>query len=462
MPENEFEKQVQQKMGGFKLRPGTEVWKTVSAAIVQQKNYRRQIILTVVFLCCFLAGSLFLSDTKTKHFSENKVAINSNIATAKNNTLLKVGDEVNNNKVVLQVKIISANATTRYLSSKKKLLQTIQEQGAGKLQTAKHRRTIYTTRKKMVNTSAGEMEEMITGTVVPDERIQQIPPEKHGIQKASKPLLQQNRDSITNKIIALKTTDTEKNNLDNVANNKKQTERKKKSKWIVGLTFTAGRSSTANKYLGSAVNSNNRYYDYSQSGNVANGNNSAGGGYIYIPSKIKSGLSFTTGVLASRKITLKSAIVIGLNYKLFSTSLAVGNDNSLNGIRRYGFGNTNSYRNFYHFIEIPVSIQTQIARIKEHPLYLDGGISFSQLINSNALQYNIAQSKYYIDNTLFHKTLIGLSVGLSFNLLNTDKAPLLLGPQFYYSTTPLAGSGMYVRSHYSFVGIRLQKMLKKN
>ncbi|WP_301933197.1 hypothetical protein, partial [Ferruginibacter sp.] len=68
----------------------------------------------------------------------------------------------------------------------------------------------------------------------------------------------------------------------------------------------------------------------------------------------------------------------------------------------------------------------------------------------------------YIDNNLFHKTIIGLSAGLLLNLVNNNKAPLLLGPQFYYSVTPVAGSGLYTKTHYSFVGIKLQKILKKN
>jgi hypothetical protein len=77
------------------------------------------------------------------------------------------------------------------------------------------------------------------------------------------------------------------------------------------------------------------------------------------------------------------------------------------------------------------------------------------------LQYNNIAGQYFISNDYFNKTIIGLSAGFSINLLKDNEAPLLLGPSFSYSISSLAGKGLYDNSHYSFLGIRLQKVLKK-
>ena len=168
------------------------------------------------------------------------------------------------------------------------------------------------------------------------------------------------------------------------------------------------------------------------------------------------------GITASKKLSAKINFTTGVNYKLFTTSIATGNYSSLNGAQSYSQGNTNRYSNYYHFVEIPLAIQLQLANIKKHPVYFEGGLTFSQLISTNSLQYNVSQSKYYIDNSLFNKTIIGLSAGLFINLASNSKAPLLLGPHFYYSASTIAGSGLYANTHYSFIGINIRKILKKN
>ena len=76
MPENEFEKEVQQKMDEFKLRPNDAIWKTVSAKIVQQKGRSRKVILTIILLCCFLMTTLIISDVQQKYSAGNNTAVN--------------------------------------------------------------------------------------------------------------------------------------------------------------------------------------------------------------------------------------------------------------------------------------------------------------------------------------------------------------------------------------------------
>ena len=92
---------------------------------------------------------------------------------------------------------------------------------------------------------------------------------------------------------------------------------------------------------------------------------------------------------------------------------------------------------------------------------MNAGVSLSQLLHTNALQFDNTAGRYFISNDYFNTTIIGVSAGLSINLLNDNRAPLLLGPSFSYSLTPVAGKGLYDKSNYGFLGIRLQKVLKK-
>jgi hypothetical protein len=130
------------------------------------------------------------------------------------------------------------------------------------------------------------------------------------------------------------------------------------------------------------------------------------------------------------------------------------------GNKAFATGNSNSYINKYHFIEIPIDFSTQLSNFKKHNLYVTAGGTLSQLLHTNALQYNNIAGQYFIDNDYFNKTIIGLSAGISINLLKNNKAPLLLGPIVNYSITPLAAKGLYDNSRYGFLGFRLQKVLK--
>jgi hypothetical protein len=125
----------------------------------------------------------------------------------------------------------------------------------------------------------------------------------------------------------------------------------------------------------------------------------------------------------------------------------------------FAAGSLNKYHNKYHFIQLPIQIQSTIGRGNKFPLSWNAGFTLSRLISTTALQFNRQQGYYFKDNSNFNKTTIGLSAGLSVAILKNKKTQWLLGPQVYYSLTPVASSGWYDKTHYSFVGLQLQKKL---
>ncbi len=92
------------------------------------------------------------------------------------------------------------------------------------------------------------------------------------------------------------------------------------------------------------------------------------------------------------------------------------------------------------------------------PLALNAGISISQLIATNALQFNNTSGIYYYDNSLFKKTQLGFSTGIYFsNKSNT----VLIGPHIYYGITKIASEGLYKNAHFTYLGIATKILFKK-
>ena len=106
-----------------------------------------------------------------------------------------------------------------------------------------------------------------------------------------------------------------------------------------------------------------------------------------------------------------------------------------------------------------MQIQSRIGKGNKFSLGWNAGFELSRLISTNALQFNRTQGYYFKDNNYFNKTTIGVSGGLSIAILKNKKTQWLIGPQVYYSLTPVASDGWYDKTHYSFVGLQLQKKL---
>ena len=198
------------------------------------------------------------------------------------------------------------------------------------------------------------------------------------------------------------------------------------------------------------------YYDYAQFQNNSTGSGSAYSNFK--PSLVQPGLSFQIGVNASKKVSSRSSIGIGLQYLQISTRiktlLPILNQQ---GVRIQGNNGSNNYTNRNHFLQMGVDFSTRLTNLKKHNLFFNTGLSVSQLIQTNSPQFDNATGQYYVDNTFFNKAVSGFSAGIDINISKNNTAPLLLGPSFYYSLTPMASKGLYINSRYSFLGIRLLK-----
>jgi hypothetical protein len=230
---------------------------------------------------------------------------------------------------------------------------------------------------------------------------------------------------------------------------------KQKSKWDFAVQLGLGISATGHNYLS---NINSTAVATTTTGVITNGIRP------YSLSSVKMSWAFKVGLSAMYHISKRVTVTAGLTYKLYSTVIATGAkfiDSNNTGANVYFSGTNNSYHNYYHFIDVPVEFQYQIGNNAQLPVYAFAGINLSNLIYTNALQFNYANGTYYQDNSLFYKPTIGLSGGLLFDMFIKKKMPLQIGPDLYYSFSNMARSGLYTDKHYSYLGLRFQHIIGK-
>jgi hypothetical protein len=192
-------------------------------------------------------------------------------------------------------------------------------------------------------------------------------------------------------------------------------------------------------------------------------------------SPVKSGLAWQAGGFVKWKMNARLAITGGLQYSYYSTNRTVGND--INNYRLQ-LGNTHNdanasyagyyvgresrnYTNRYHFIEIPAGVQWQLNKAAKFPLLLNGGLSLSWLANTTAVHYHEQTGSYYKDKTLFNKIQAGVYAGVSAKLFANSRKPLYIGPVVQYDLTNLLKPSVNLDQYFMYAGLKAEWILFK-
>lgn len=460
MEENKFEKQVQQKMDELKIHPSDSVWEKIAVRLEKKKRPNRGILLFLLLFCVFLAGGYFLWNTgqhsttegnnSEKNYSEKSIpgipeikSNNNSAATNKADPGLKI-KKINTIGNAPITNKINKNSSLHYqLPAAKKKIKINSGENA-----------------TMVFSKQQEIKEEISDNTNPKPGIVQ-PREMQSENEKINPGIKDSTDNTLNRerLAKLRSSQEEKatvkDTLKQIQTSSETTKQTKKNKWKPGLLFSGGISGVGNNFLGLV---NSPAYDYLNS----NSGQSGGPGTIPSapPSRTKSGFGFMAGVFAERSIAAKTSLVLGINFKSFNTSNKVGTRNDTTG--SFDSRNTvNSHNNHFNFIELPVTLKIRIGKGKNMPLFWQGGLVVSELISSNALQFNPNSGLYYGDNSIFNKTQIGLNTSLSAALFSKQKNSILIGPYFYYGATGLAREGLYKNKHFVFTGLRTEIIFGK-
>jgi hypothetical protein len=455
MAENEFEKKVQQKMEELKLNPSDEVWKNVEVQIRKEKK-RRWLLFLLLFLFIFFGGIFWWKknhptrDVLVKSNTDNvSVVINDK----KEVTISGVKNE-NNDFVKLsqtETKISNDNyAAKQFVYIKKTRARFRSKQNMGENGENDGNEIIASSKAKMkVSIVAADANDSFNNNEVAQKNSNDSINITNTVFDSLK--REQDKNMVINIDSNKKTNVEVTKNIDKAKDTSVNKNDNSKHKWDFAVQVGLGISATGNSYL---VNNN-----ATTSGAPATINNiNPPGGYSQ--SIIKMSFAFKSGLSAIYHISKRLSVSAGVTYKMYSTVIKTGSPDSAVSFS-YSAGNNNSYHNYYHFIDVSVEFQYRIGNDEQLPVYAFAGISLSGLIYTNALQFDYTKGIYYHDNSLFNKTGIGITGGFLFDMFQKKKISLQIGPDFYYGLSNMSTSGLYYDKHYSYIGLRFQKIIGK-
>ena len=191
-----------------------------------------------------------------------------------------------------------------------------------------------------------------------------------------------------------------------------------------------------------------------------------------MPSNIRPAPAYAAGVFIRKAVSKKIALSAGLGYSLLQTSIQVGQYTQANlmvlnargsmGVDAvYRAGTQQEYKNQFHFLELPFEASWRLNKRRQYPIALNTGIILARLVSSNALHFDGATRVYYEDNSLFNKTQLGFSGGLSIGFLQKTAHPVTAGPFFHYRATNLMKYPVNGERHLLSFGLNMKVLVKK-
>lgn len=444
--QNEFEKQVQQKMEELKLVPSDPVWQKVEMQIRKKKDRRRAILW--IPLIVLLAGGLWIGieqypnnenrQSKIEHLKkENPVVV-----TTSTPGIVEENRPTPMDKTPLHFeKKIKAKPTGLNLSPAGNVFEQLNT--ANKISFVEKKNASPSIKEPVIVENIIQQDNQLPRQVNVDTSLKTIP----------------NYDTIatSNKVEQNATAAPVKQ--DSTVVKKPEVKKHALRKWKYNLLAVAGLSGLGriNMYNGQKSLS---AYNAPPAG--ANG----GGQFNYGPSEVAKGFSYAIGALANKQLGKKTLFSVGLQYNYYSNTIEVGsNVNQSRVIMDYAVtqfysNQTNArepYRNHYHFITIPVVFDWQL--LKKYPLNFNTGLSLQYLLQTNALRFDYATQAYFHNIKAFNRAQLMSELGLSYSVPLKQK-PLTFGPQLQYGLTRLEKGN--VDHHLFSYGLKVQWQLSKN
>lgn len=480
MLENEFEKQVRQKMNRLHLQPATEVWEEVERRI-QKKKRRRIIIFWFLLAGLFLGGGWWLSDQSTAKKSVTNKEQQKIIEKTTDKTEVTQPVVINNATAAGNNKKISEEIEQSQVSDNKELLDraVLQAGGGSKRKAVQHRPAGLKKVKESIQQKNIDNSTAVTGIsqaqpgdkvskqaidVVPDQPLdKQVTatksPEPVTDPGNSKPVAKDQNTIVSS---AADTTNAVLDENDAPVNKKN-----KKSKWEIG--FSGG--------LGTARLTNGQISDIGDKSMAENFSATAGSSPQVMASRADSipltGTAWQLGIYAKRKLGKKVDISTGLNFSAYMVKQRVGVfvdsvrtvSNDLNSVTSGGFyraGNLKNYQNRYFYLQVPLLLHWQVNKgEKLPPLIWENGLAVSFLVGSNAVLYDRDSRIFFRDKNVYNTVNLVYQSAFMTRLFKEMKHPLSIGVTYQYHISRLQKINPPDFNYLSSFGIKLNWVLKK-
>ncbi|HEX8279226.1 MAG TPA: outer membrane beta-barrel protein [Segetibacter sp.] len=452
MQADEFEKNIQNKMEGFGLVPNGEVWKQVLIRIEKEKKKRK-----VVFFWLF-TGLVLLAGTSALYFINNE----------------------NNRKLIIN----EVKETSRQPGNKIKLTTPNSLANSYKAKAATEKGLKHINKGNIKRVPGSEIKDhafrkISNAKVINNELNADLEKDNSKVYKKKKQIFQPLLPHKFYKAPAIKTKldSTLKNSIDEKTNIRKDTSagkivkeiRAKKQlnkKWNFGFSVYSGISDN----LSDLPFLENYAQDYSASPGFSQGGNNY---YLNTSNKFESRFSFGLVIFLEKKLSKKISLTAGADYHLYKAKSTVGNRvrsstilydpilqtaTSLN--EYYEVGNSVTYVNKYHLVELPINLGYQINRNQDKPLMISAGLSPGYLVSSNALYKNPSANVYYVDKQKFKRFQLSAQMGLSFPIIGSLRYLLSGGPVIQYGFTSVVKAVSGIDQHLFFTGVNANFILK--
>ena len=455
MRENEFEKQVREKMEQLGFAPSDSVWAGVDKEINKEKKRR-----VPLFWLFFVSGLLLAGGAY--YIIENRNSIHT-IAIKQPSTANHQPPTANHQPPTALPS--EALAKEGQLSTANRQPPTVNRQpptvnhvgqskssGSGRIKS----RSVPLKRTKAKNGSGLDAGAAVAGDIVINNYSNKSV--KTETENADKKIL----DSTAGKAIPVAAENkSKKDSVTGSVAAKKQEQKTNSSRWKIGYTVSAG-SSNLNQDLFNSVKTLSPVTN--SAAPTPPGAN--GGPAYYSSSPIRAGFSFVAGAFVNKDLSKRFSFSAGINYHYYSTRINTGGKINPNILSSYGpfssgsgnnyyqNGNSQSYTNQYHFIEIPLSVNFQLNKSKRNSFIWELGLTPGYIVSSNALYYNpntnIYSNKYLEPNKMQLNGVTALMIGFPLR-----KGELQLGPQLQYGFTGFINSNDGNPGHLFYCGLKI-------
>lgn len=481
--QNEFEKQVQQKMEELNLVPSAPVWVKVEKQIRKKRQKRRFFffLLQVVLLVAIGIWWMASGNNYTRSTSQDKtVSSNKTVTSAKNENVKPIDQAQNQSGTLTKVQ----NQTSKPLEtpaliniiekeSEKISSETFSKTNATKTHSNTKNSVVKTSPQKTSIIEKQKNKTEVEATSIPSGHTIEHPDKTRMIvevERKEKTDVADYTPVIANveKNETASTDSTSKKDSPKKENAKtevkisdssvKKKVAKSDKKWEKVFTFQAGVSSYQK-----GVFAGQKSMVASPLQNGGFGGGGAGQRFpMYDSAGKNNGFSFAIGSGVKRKLGEKFEFHISLQYRYSSVRGWVGekkqdtavlySGNNLPVPDFYTNGNWNNYTTSYGMIELPVSISYQA--FKKIPLQLSAGTAYGRLLHSNELTFDNSKNIYYKNKDNRVKNFFNLFSGLQYRVFEKNKMKITTGPLVQYSISRTQKDNQYTRPHLFFAGIK--------
>ena len=484
MPENDFEKQVKETMGGFKLTPQEPVWKKIEEQLPKQDRRRRFIAFFFLFAGIMVCSYYFYAKLVNDKPHLNSISLTDKETTGQLNNLTKT-DNTNTTINLAQTnaaKPQQAIDSAKTASLKKTYFTAVVPKEKTNQPSALQ--PLYSLNEKKVS-FAGTVDSLNNQGNPQVANDMSLGSKNNAGYKTEKPVIEPAKTDTAKEFAILSNPAadlSEKGSLQKnllkdtslitaVTAQKESIKIKINKSWQWGIGAFYGRNDIVASFLG--INQD-KSASAAYSPGMSQGDLS--GASTYASKQIKAKTAFFLGVNFKKPLSSKSSFITGLQYTQYSTKIETGSrkDSSARFIflnaqsapvtslaSFYTAGTGNAYTNNYQLLQVPLMYEQRLNSSKRVALNWGAGLSITQLLNSNALVYDYANGAFYHNNALYRKTQIDILAGFNIQFAGGKKTTVNIGPQFQYSLSNLLHSHSYGSQHFLSYGIRAGIFFKK-